>query len=203
MRRQTYALGLVAALALASASCGDVIRQGRSPVLLVVNSLTAAPGKTPTQFSQFLDSDVLNIVTSPDPCSPTNPCPTIFSDVGQATFALAMKDTSITPTSNNQVTLTSYHVQFTRADGRNSPGVDVPYAFDGAVTLTLAPGGTASVGFEIVRHVAKLEAPLVQLINNSNLITTLATVTFYGHDLVGNDITATGTITVVFGNFGG
>ncbi len=29
---------------------------------------------------------------------------------------------------------------YRRSDGRNTPGVDVPYAFDGAVTFTVAPG---------------------------------------------------------------
>ena len=33
------------------------------------------------------------------------------------------------------------------------------------------------------------------------IITTIAEVTFYGQDLVGNDIQATGSIQVDFGNF--
>jgi hypothetical protein len=53
-----------------------------------------------------------------------------------------------------------------------------------------------------VRHVAKKEAPLVQLVDNGQIITTIAEVTFYGQDLVGNDISVTGTIQIDFGNFG-
>jgi hypothetical protein len=53
-----------------------------------------------------------------------------------------------------------------------------------------------------VRHVAKEESPLVQLVANPNIINTIAEVTFYGRDQVGNDISATGSISIEFGNFG-
>jgi hypothetical protein len=80
--------------------------------------------------------------------------------------------------------------------------VDVPFPFSGAATATVTVGGTTTIGFEIVRHVAKLESPLVQLENNRDIITTICDVTFYGKDLVGNDITVTGSIQIDFGNFG-
>ena len=57
-------------------------------------------------------------------------------------------------------------------------------------------------GFEIVRHVAKGETPLVQMIANLNIINAVADVTLYGTDLVGNDVSATGSISIEFGNFG-
>ena len=198
---------VLSALAVASASCGDVARSGRAPVFLVIESITAASGGTTTSTtSNFLQSDVQRLVTTPDPCTATAPCPTVYSDNGTATFHLSLKDigsTAVptTPTSNNQVTLNRYHVSFRRADGRNTPGVDVPYAFDGAATITVPIGNAAGVTFELVRHVAKSETPLVQLINNFTIITTIADVTFYGQDLVGNEIQATGSIQVDFGNF--
>jgi hypothetical protein len=201
-------LVVLSALAVASASCGDVARSGRAPVYLVIDSITAvAGGATTTTPSSFLLSDVLRLVTTPDPCTATSPCPTIFDDPGTATFHLALKDigstvSPTTPSSNNQVTLTRYHVSYRRADGRNTQGVDVPYGFDGAATITVPVGNAASVGFELVRHVAKGESPLVQLVSNPTIITTIADVTFYGQDLVGNDIQATGSIQVDFGNFG-
>ena len=198
---------VLSALAVASASCGDVARSGRAPVFLVIDSITAAAGGTTANTtSNFLQSDVQRLVTTPDPCTATSPCPTVYSDNGTATFHLSLKDIGTTavpttPTSNNQVTLNRYHVGFRRADGRNTPGVDVPYGFDGAATITVPIGTAAGVTFELVRHVAKSEAPLVQLINNFTIITTIADVTFYGQDLVGNDIQATGSIQVDFGNF--
>lgn len=203
MRTATRLLSLAVLLA-ATSSCGDAIRQGRSPAILVINSLQAAPsgGHGANAFVGTLLSDVQVLLISPDPCTAASPCPTVFDDLGQASLSLAMKDVTVTPTTNNQVTINRYTVTFSRSDGRNTPGVDVPYPFDGAVTVTLAPNAAATVSFELVRHVAKQEAPLVQLISNPSIITTIATVTFYGQDLVGNAIQVTGSIVVEFGNFG-
>jgi hypothetical protein len=99
------------------------------------------------------------------------------------------------------VTITRYRVVYRRTDGRNVQGVDVPYAFDGGVTGTVPLGGTVTLSFELVRHVAKLEPPLAQLRSNGSLIYTIADITFFGKDRVGNDIQATGSIQVDFGNF--
>ena len=145
-------------------------------------------------------------ITSPAPCSPTSPCPTIFGDSGTVKLRTPLKDTGATvalaPTSNNEVTINRVHVQYRRADGRNTPGVDVPFAFDSAVTGTIPAGGTLQLGFELVRHVAKQESPLAQLRTSNNFISAIATVTFYGVDRVGNNIQTTGTIQIEFGNFG-
>jgi hypothetical protein len=193
---------VLAALAAGAASCGDVVRDSRAPVVLVLNTLQGAPGNKPGSFGVPLSSDVVTNVTTPLPCTTTSPCPTVFDDLGQAAFAVVMKDTTIAPTSNNQVTLTSYHVQFIRSDGRNVEGVDVPYAFSGGMTLTIAAGGTGTASFELVKLSAKQETPLVQLITNPIEISTVAQVTFYGTDLVGNAVSVMGTISVNFANFG-
>ena len=199
--RTAHRLLLLAALTVAGVSCGDVVRDSRGPVYIVIDSLQAArsPGTT---FSTFLLSDVLTLVTSGGTCSTVNPCPTYFNDVGQVTMHLAPKDiTALAPSSNNQVTIKSYHVAYTRADGNNTQGVGVPYAFDGAVTATLPVSGPVTIGFELVRNDAKIEPPLVQLVTTGTFVTMLANVTFYGADLVGNAVSVTGTIQIDFGNF--
>ena len=152
-------------------------------------------------------SDVVVNLITPAPCSAATPCPTIFNDLGQAQLSLALKDLGsptapYVATPNNQVTISRVHVEYMRADGRNTPGVDVPYPFDGAVTGTIPTTGSLTIGFEIVKHVAKEESPLVQLQTSASIITTIARVTFYGTDLVGNAVTATGQIQIDFGNFG-
>jgi len=201
--RNTKHLTALALLVGTTMACGDVVRQGQSPVSLVVNSLTAGQGRTSgsTVFSGLLLSDVITNVTAPPPCSVTSPCQTYFDDIGQITIGSAMKDISVAPSANNVVTFSRYHVTYHRSDGRDTPGVDVPYAFDGALTLTVPGGGVATGTFEIVRHVAKLETPLVQLQTNAVVITTLAEVTLYGTDRVGNDVSVTGSIQINFGNF--
>jgi hypothetical protein len=204
MRHYTK-LFVFAALTVAAASCGDVSTSSRAPMFLVVDELSAVRGGADDkQPANTLISDVLTLVTKPDPCSPTSPCPTVFNDMAQVKLHLSEKDiTSIAgPTSNNQVTINRYRVTYRRTDGRNTPGVDVPYPIDAAFTITVPPTGSAEAGFELVRHTTKEESPLVQLINNSTIISTVAQVTFYGQDTVGNEIQATASIAIDFGNFG-
>jgi hypothetical protein len=205
MRNAIRLIGLAAMIA-ATVSCGDVVRQGSSPVFLVIDTLQGIRGAaqlgTP---ATTLNSDVITNITSPDPCSTASPCPTIFGDSGLASLRAPLKDSTtpgVAPTSNNEVTINRVRVEYTRADGRNAQGVDVPYAFDSAVTGTIAAGGTLSIGFELVRNVAKQEAPLAQLRSSSNFIATIANVTFFGTDRVGNAIQVTGQISIEFGNFG-
>src|SRR5205823_3181791 len=114
----------------ASISCGDVVRQGRSSSYLVIDSLAGIRrGPTTGAPTSFLVSDVITNVTAPLPCTTVAPCPTIFGDPGQASMHIAMKDpgTITNPTSPgpvNAITITRYHVQYTRADGRNTAGLD-------------------------------------------------------------------------------
>src|SRR5262245_59966883 len=188
------------ALIAVSVSCGDVVRTGRSPVYLVIDQLTATPGEVGGSGSlqtNVLQSDVA--VNSPAPCSYATPC--IYNDGGKVQLRALAKDvTATSPSSNSEVNINRYHITYRRADGRNTPGVDVPYGFDGAVTGT-TDHGKLILTFELVRHDAKMEAPLVQLGNNYAVITTLAEVTFYGRDQVGNDVSVSGSIQVDFGNF--
>jgi hypothetical protein len=198
----------ITAIVAASVSCGNVVRDGRAPVFLVIDSLQGIRGAaTLGSPASTLVSDVITNITAPPPCAPTSPCPTVFGDGGTVVLRAPLKDVASTttpagPTSNNEVTVTRYHVEYTRADGRNTPGVDVPYAFDGAATGTVPANGTLTLGFVLVRNTAKSESPLVQLKTNPLIVTTIAKVTFYGTDRVGHDVYVTGQIQVDFGNFG-
>ena len=190
-------------MAVAASGCGDVATGSSAPSILVIDSLTAASGAEPNEFGGTLNSDVITNVVAPAPCSDASPCPVVFPDLGRVFLSLTAKDqTSATaPTGLNAVTITRYRVEFSRADGHNTPGVDVPYGFDSAVTFTVVPGSSASTGFELVRHVAKQEAPLLALKTSPNIISTVAKVTFYGTDQAGNVVNAVGSIGVSFGNF--
>jgi hypothetical protein len=195
-----------AALVASATSCGSVVRSSRSPVILVVDSLAATRGAASTggTATASLASDVVTLVTSGGTCTPANPCPTIFSDSGTMTLSLAAKDVTNPDglTSNNQVTINRIHVSYRRTDGRNTEGVDVPFSFDTASTTTIATQGSTAVSFVLVRIQAKQETPLVQLATNGQLISVIADVTAYGADIVGNQVSATGSIGVTFGNFG-
>ena len=190
------ALTLIFAAATATAGCSDFIRQDRSPVTLVIDRLEAASGASGTSaaFGGTLNSDVITIVDN---------SPTVFSDSGRVTMRLIMKDALAAPSAVNAVTINRYRVTFRRSDGRNTPGVDVPQPFESAVTFTVAPGTTASQSFELVRHLAKEDAPLRALASNVAVtIATIADVTFFGRDQTGTELSATGSIGVIFGDFG-
>ncbi len=206
MRRMRYITQFIAlaAIAAVSTSCGS--RQGQSPAFLIIDSLQGQAGGGQGSLGVPLSSDVLTRVTTPAPCSPTSPCMVVFSDVGQATIRAALKnpgtaDAPTSPSALNAITITRYHVSYRRSDGRNTQGLDVPYAWDGATTATVSVGASTAVPFELVRVVAKEETPLVNLITSATIVTTIAEVTFYGQDQAGNAVSVTGLIQVDFGNF--
>jgi hypothetical protein len=181
-------VAVVAAMLLAGCS---QLRQSQSSSYLVITSLQGGAG-TNGSFGSVLESDVISDTGS------------IAADRGQANFTLQMKDVNgLGPTENNSITLTQYHVEYVRSDGRNVQGIDVPYAFDGAVTATVS--NTASVGFTLVRIQAKLEPPLTALVHQggAQAITTIAKVTFYGHDQTGRDVSVSGNIEVDFADWAG
>ena len=64
--RQLRMVAVMLAVGLASASCGDVARTGRSPSMLIVDSLEAASGAAPGTKGVPLLSDVLTLVTRSD-----------------------------------------------------------------------------------------------------------------------------------------
>ncbi len=180
--------------ALSCAACGTVVRQGRGSSYLIIDSLRAAAGgPTAGTPDDTLQSDVITKGT-------------VYQDNGTVVLRLGMKDPTspVDPTTNNEITITSYHVSYARADGRNTPGVDVPYAFDGAITGTVKVTTALSVASPLVRAQAKLEPPLMALrgVGGSMLISTIATVTFYGHDQTGNEVSVAGTISVNFADWG-
>jgi hypothetical protein len=92
-------------------------------------------------------------------------------------------------------------VEYRRTDNHNVQGVDVPYAFESGLTFSVPPDGTVQVGFDIVKHTAKQEAPLKALASDSQIINTIADVTFYGKDMGGKSVTLKGSMGISFGNF--
>jgi hypothetical protein len=179
---------MTATALMASAGCGsEMLRTGRAPVYLIVSSIEAGAGTT-----AILRSDVLNATS-------------VIDDVAIASIRSEPKNTTDTGSSSslNTVTITRYHVEYRRADGRNTPGVDVPYGFDGGTSVSIGPNGSAQVAFQVVRHQGKLEPPLKNLasLGGQVVISTIAEITFYGHDQNGNEVSVVGRMDVIFGDF--
>jgi hypothetical protein len=187
-RRIRFAARLAAALLLLPlTSCSQAIRQGDGSSYLVITNLTGGADNDSTVESDVLGDDG-----------------TIFTDVGQASMQLVMKDQGGPgPSPVNAITITQYRVEYIRSDGRNTQGVDVPFAFTSGTTATIT--NTGSVNFTLVRIQAKLEAPLKALggFGGALVISTIARVTFYGRDQAGHEVSVSGNIDVTFANWAG
>jgi len=184
---------ILALAAMTTLGCSDTVREGRSPAYLIVQRVEASSGAEDDEFSDELSSDVMTGGG-------------VVEDLGRVTFRLAMKDIGpsggATPTTNNFITVNRYAVRFRRTDGRNTPGVDVPYAFEGAGTATVSAEDSAMV-FVLVRAQSKVESPLKELARGGAVrtISTIADITFYGRDQTGNDVSVSGSISVNFADW--
>jgi hypothetical protein len=187
-------LAAAAALAAPLASCTAGQTAGVSPSYLIINQLGGASGAEPDTFDSSLQSDVVTDGS-------------IFEDPGRVILSLGLKDpgtaeSPTAPTTANFITVTRYRVRYLRSDGRNTPGVDVPYPFDGAMTATVGDAGTTAI-LTLVRIQAKIESPLAGLVAQGGqlAISTIAEVTFYGEDQAGRDVSVTGNISVTFADW--
>jgi hypothetical protein len=193
---------LASTLAISCAS--ELTRTGSSPAYIVIDSLAGASGAEPERFGNPLLSDVITMVDQ-TVNGETVRVATFYNDLAEVQMRMGLKNTvnPTAPSQQTQITFNRYHVDFRRTDGRNTQGVDVPYSFDGGVTMTVPAGGEATFAFELVRNQAKLESPLRNLRSGGGavIISTIAEITFYGHDQVGNEVVATGTLSVNFGDF--
>jgi hypothetical protein len=202
VRAGVAALGL-----LTGASCtNSLVTEGRSGTFVVIEQFLAASGADPNTFTNTLQSDVVtNVEVTVG--GQTSLRPTIFEDPGRVIARLGFKDPGTpsnptTPTSSNYITIDRYRVVYVRSDGRNTPGVDVPYSFDGAATFSILDIGSAT--FTLVRAQAKLEPPLLALRNGGGAvaISTIAEATFYGHDQTGAEVQTLARIGVNFADWG-
>ena len=174
----------------------------RASTGLVIERIAAVPGGGPDGSpATYLQSDVC--VRDGDAGGPCQ----VFDDIGQVTTRLLFKDPGTvenpsSPTTVNFVTIDRYRIRYVRSDGRNRPGIDVPYPWEGAMTATtMAESQTAA--FTLVRASAKLEAPLRALAGGGGavILNAMAEIDFYGHDQTGSGVAATGRIGVHFADW--
>ncbi|MBN2198933.1 MAG: hypothetical protein JW747_03705 [Candidatus Aminicenantes bacterium] len=184
--------GLAAALLLVS--CNALVRESQSGTLLLVDSITGT--NLEGEESDYLQSDVL----FQDPSTGSE---SIFADSAVVTFRAELLDpnSSMGPSVYNDIQVTRYVVTFSLPDGSNAEGQDVPYAFEGSMAAFVRVGSTRDVSFIIVREVAKLEPPLVSLADGGDVLEAIATVDFYGKDMAGKTVKASGKLTIFFANY--
>jgi hypothetical protein len=190
-------ISAVLPIILLAISCNPLSDDTQSASMLVVENLTGTD--MDGTEGNFLQSDVI----FEDPDDPESA--TIYADSAMVSFRGRLLDpASLTgPSHYNDITVTRYVVSYIRADGRNTEGVDVPYSFEGNMSVVVPIDSVTNASFVIVREVAKLEPPLIGLHEwrDAGVINCTAKVDFYGQDQVGETVRATGYLTVYFANY--
>ena len=197
----------VVGVAVASFGCTpDWARENETGLMMEVQDIvTFAGGESSGTEGEILNSDV-------------NP---VFNDDAVVTVQLFRKNPTVGgSTPLEDVRLDAYQVRYFRTDGHSVEGVDVPYRITGALNTTIlhAPDAvnesTAEIAITLVRHQAKLEPPLINLVGISigttgspilrgaGIITTVAEITVYGRQVsTGHALSAIGRVQVTFADF--
>lgn len=99
-----------------------------------------------------------------------------------------------------------YEVSYTRSDGRNTPGVDVPFPFSGRLTTVVdvsTGGDTVIIPMTVVRQQQLDEPPLRNLrdLGGQRIFTVTAQITLHGRTTADHAVTSTGFLTISFADF--
>ncbi|MHB8095375.1 MAG: hypothetical protein ACYDH0_10600 [Candidatus Aminicenantales bacterium] len=199
MKKRTWTFVILAALpvVLLFTACNPLENDSRSSSFIVVENIT---GTTSSGTAvNFLESDVVKV-------DATSGAATVYSDTAAVTLKASLLDPSSAATVSqyNDVLLDRYVVSYTRTDGKNRQGTDVPYSFEASLSRSLKIGASTTFAIIVVRDVSKLEPPLVDLViqgRAEGVIETTAKIEFYGHDVSERTVMATGYLTVRFSNF--
>jgi len=185
---------LLLAAVLAAAACNPIVNDSTSNTLLIIESLTGLDLNG--LASNACRSDVLYV-------DPSTGAASIVADIGTATLSAQplVPQAILRNSIYEDIHLSKISITYVRADGRNTPGVDVPYPFEAGLSGTIHVGTLFSLTFTLVREAAKQESPLVQLRYTGETIEADAQVTIYGKDLAGRAVKATGSLPVTFGDF--
>ena len=191
MKLKIFAL-LIAVLALAS--CNAVENDSTSGTMLQIVSLTGKDlegneGST-TVFSDVVtNGSIIN-----DNC---------VAELQAKPLDPLLDIKNVTPYMD--VLVDQIDVEFRRTDGRNVEGVDVPYRFTQPMSMLVSFSDTVKIPFVVIRHVAKMEAPLLALRevpSREFVLQLVAVVTIHGKDIGGHRVApVTGYVTVWCANF--
>lgn len=190
MKMKIFALVIVALLLV---SCVAKENDSTSSSFLVINSLTGTDLQG-NEGSTTVFSDVDNAGS-------------IINDNGVAEVTTLiynpLTDTDVSY--YNNVIVDQIDVEFMRTDGRNVEGVDVPYRFTQPMNWLVQVDAVEEIPFILIRHVAKLEAPLLALRevpSQGFVLQLVAMVTVHGKDLGGHRVApVSGYISVWCSNF--
>jgi hypothetical protein len=184
--------GVVALGALAMGGCTpDWATNGNSPVVLL---MTAINDGTPLQSDVALSNGGV--------CRDTVPL----------RLENHFKNPNVASTGfRHDFTVERYEVHYFRSDGRNVEGVDVPFAITGNVSQEVIEDSAATLRLEVVRLQAKLEPPLINLVQvgpgqgggGGLVVTMFADITLHARTTTGDVLNpVSGRLQIDFANFG-
>jgi len=176
---------------LALLSCNPLENKTESSSILIVQNLTGFNAEG--QEVSYLESDVLETKEGNS---------WVTADPAVVTFSAKLLNfnSSLGPSQYNDIIVDRYVVRYTRVEGKNQEGVDVPYAFEGSLSTMVQINSVTEISFPIVRAAAKLEPPLVNLASTTaeGVLQVTARVDFYGHDMMNKKVSATGYLAIFF-----
>lgn len=196
MKKTRFALQItvLSIVAIFLFSCNPIENTSRSNSLLIVVKITGYDFEG--SAADYLQSDVLEEAGG---------SAYVTADSAVVTLRAELLDPNPDAESSlyNGIFVTRYVVTYTRSDGRNTPGVDVPHSFEGAMQSWIQIGSEEEVGFIIVREVAKAEPPLLDLheAREEGVLQVQAQVDFYGYDTVNRPVKASGYLAIFFANY--
>jgi len=177
-------------------SCNPLEDDSKSDSLLLVVSIVGTDIED--SEANFLESDVVD--------TDSNGNATVADDAAVVTFTARTLNPNPLfddPSIYSNIFVERYVVSYIRSDGRSMEGVDVPYSFEGAMSALVEVDSEESVSFIIVRAIAKLEPPLVDMAKGrgEGQLNVKAKIDFYGKDTLGNSVKATGYLSIFFADY--
>ncbi len=172
-------------------SCNAIENKTRSGSTLILDNLLDSEGT-----KTVIDSDVCILNKETSSCS-------VQEDLATAEVRNVPLNPDADSSYYGDVIIKRYRVSFTRHDGKNKEGVDVPYTFVEDINVSVKVNTATKFSFVIVPVRAKLEPPLIRLVGggNEDVIQTTAHVTFYAEDMAGHQMEIEGNIDVYFADW--
>ncbi len=130
---------------------------------------------------------------------------TVVADIITASLEAKLKEPvsiGLGPSYLNRINIHSYDVSYTYVDTDIDPvpSPNAPATFTGRLSEQIDIDGSISVDFVVVRAQAKNALPLEGILVGETL-QVVARITFYGEDIAGNPIQATGYLTIYFADY--
>lgn len=138
-----------------------------------------------------------------DVCAGPPPGCVAVNDNALVTMSARVEDPFKHVAKFGDITIERYRVTYIRSDGRNVPGVEVPFGFDAAANFRVPVDSTVTHQIMVVRPQAKLEPPLRNLAFNGGAIaiSVTAQIDFFGTDTQGRQHAVQGALDITFADF--